>query len=118
MKTEVLHIRAYSQAVGTVSIKLRRGKHTTRTVRLLETGRGGVLADTPGFNLPSLDGVTMEALPESFPEITARLEDNRCALLRTASPGSALFCPLQRHVPTDSQLPRKTRSLAHGSITL
>ena len=58
-------------------MKLRRGKHTTRTVRLLETGRGGVLADTPGFNLPSLDGVTSAALPESFPEITSRLEENR-----------------------------------------
>lgn len=71
----------YLQAVGTVSIKLRRGKHTTRTVRLLETGRGGVLADTPGFNLPSLDGVTLEALPESFPEITTRLEDARSAFI-------------------------------------
>ena len=71
-----------------MSVKLRRGKHTTRTVRLLETGRGGVLADTPGFNLPSLDGVTSAALPESFPEIAARLEENRYAL-----PCPALLAP-------------------------
>ena len=78
------------QAVGTVSMKLRRGKHTTRTVRLLETGRGGVLADTPGFNLPSLDGVTLDALPESFPEITSRLEDARSVSRATNHRGSLL----------------------------
>ena len=73
-------VRCLEQAVGTVSTKLRRGKHTTRSVRLLETRSGdGMLADTPGFNQPSLEGLSLEQLPESFPEVRARLESARCA---------------------------------------
>ena len=63
-----------------MSAKLRRGKHTTRSVRLLETRSGdGMLADTPGFNQPSLEGLSVEQLPDSFPEIRARLETARRA---------------------------------------
>ena len=69
-----------TQTVGTVSAKLRRGKHTTRSVRLLETrSGGGMLADTPGFNQPSLEGLSLEQLPDSFPEIRSRLETARRA---------------------------------------
>lgn len=42
-------------AVGSVS-KIGRGKHTTTTVRLIKLLGGGMLADTPGFGQPSLDG--------------------------------------------------------------
>ena len=80
-----------AQAVGTVSAKLRRGKHTTRSVRLLETRSGdGMLADTPGFNQPSLEGLSLEQLPDSFPEIRARLETARCVLLVMVCAGAIL----------------------------
>lgn len=35
---------------GDVSLKLRRGKHTTRHTELIKTGFGGYIADTPGFS--------------------------------------------------------------------
>ena len=80
----------HMQAVGTVSAKLRRGKHTTRSVRLLETRSGnGMLADTPGFNQPSLEGLSVQQLPDSFPEIRARLETARHAVGFSAGSGIA-----------------------------
>ncbi|KAL2567497.1 hypothetical protein AAZV13_18G007300 [Glycine max] len=42
------------QRVGEVSTRSGRGKHTTRHVSLLPLSEGGFLADTPGFNQPSL----------------------------------------------------------------
>ena len=40
---------------GEISEKSLRGKHTTRTVSLFETGFGGFIADTPGFTMLDLD---------------------------------------------------------------
>ena len=54
-------------AVGTVS-QIGRGKHTTRNITLLPVA-GGLLADTPGFNQPALEGVQPENLMSFFPEI-------------------------------------------------
>lgn len=59
------------QRVGEVSTKSGRGKHTTRHVSLLPLSGGGYLADTPGFNQPSLLKVTMKSLPQMFPEVCA-----------------------------------------------
>ena len=39
----------FAIAVGEVSKKLGRGRHTTRHVELFETSDGAVIADTPGF---------------------------------------------------------------------
>ncbi|GJN03180.1 hypothetical protein PR202_ga20590 [Eleusine coracana subsp. coracana] len=57
------------QRVGTVSKKSGKGKHTTRHVSLLPIAGGGFLADTPGFNQPSLLKVTKKSLAETFPEV-------------------------------------------------
>lgn len=59
------------QSVKAVSSKLGRGRHTTRHVTLLPLKSGGLLADTPGFGYPSLDGLTINRLTsgECFPEI-------------------------------------------------
>ncbi|KAL9248512.1 Small ribosomal subunit biogenesis GTPase RsgA 1, mitochondrial-like protein [Drosera capensis] len=40
---------------------------------------GGYLADTPGFNQPSLLKVTTRSLPFAFPEIRKMLEENEPA---------------------------------------
>ncbi|XP_048557033.1 small ribosomal subunit biogenesis GTPase RsgA 1, mitochondrial-like [Triticum urartu] len=64
------------QRVGTVSKKSGKGKHTTRHVSLLPIVDGGFLADTPGFNQPSLMKVTKRGLAETFPEIRKMLEEN------------------------------------------
>ncbi|MQL72274.1 hypothetical protein Taro_004618 [Colocasia esculenta] len=57
------------QRVGSVSKRTGRGKHTTRHVSLLPLDGEGFLADTPGFNQPSLLKVTKKSLAQTFPEI-------------------------------------------------
>ncbi|KAH6774373.1 Minichromosome maintenance family protein [Perilla frutescens var. frutescens] len=64
------------QRVGEVSTRSGRGKHTTRNVSLLPLSGGGFLADTPGFNQPSLMKVTKHSLAQYFPEIRKMLEHN------------------------------------------
>jgi len=63
--------------VGEVSGKLNRGRHTTRHVELFELPKGGLLADTPGFNQPDLD-CTPEELVYYFPEARERLAIANC----------------------------------------
>ncbi|MFQ4146988.1 small ribosomal subunit biogenesis GTPase RsgA [Chlorogloeopsis sp. ULAP02] len=63
--------------VGEISGKLARGRHTTRHVELFELPKGGLLADTPGFNQPDLD-CTPEELASYFPEIRERLAVASC----------------------------------------
>ncbi len=55
---------------GEISLKLKRGKHTTKHVEFLVLDNGGLVADTPGFskfNIPS--DVVKENLSLFFPEI-------------------------------------------------
>lgn len=59
-----------NQRVGEVSTRSGRGKHTTRHVTLLPLSGGGYLADTPGFNQPSLLKVTKQSLAQTFPEVS------------------------------------------------
>ena len=65
------------QRVSEVSGKLQRGRHTTRHVELFPLADGGLLADTPGFNQPELDGNPM-TLASYFPEVRQRLVKNTC----------------------------------------
>ncbi|KAF5746452.1 hypothetical protein HS088_TW06G00623 [Tripterygium wilfordii] len=70
------------QRVGKVSVRSGRGKQTTRNVSLLPLSGGGYLADTPGFNQPSLMKVTKQSLAQAFPEIRKMLskrEPAKCA---------------------------------------
>lgn len=41
----------------------------------------GLLADTPGFNVPSLTNLTVSNLQACFPEIERQLESHRLTLL-------------------------------------
>ncbi|GAB4829344.1 hypothetical protein Ancab_019014 [Ancistrocladus abbreviatus] len=81
------------QRVGEVSARSGRGKHTTRNVSLLPLAGGGYLADTPGFNQPSLMKVTKYSLAQAFPEIQKMLKDsepNKCSFndcLHLGEPG-------------------------------
>jgi ribosome biogenesis GTPase len=83
---------ALTLPVGTVSGKLRRGRHTTRHVELFPLAQGALLADTPGFNRPELpaDPSRLAAL---FPEIVSRLASGPCRYsncLHTGDPGCAV----------------------------
>ncbi|WP_066638732.1 ribosome small subunit-dependent GTPase A [Desulfolucanica intricata] len=58
-----------SLKTGEISTKLKRGKHTTRHVELLELLMGGYVADTPGFSSLYLPHIPKEELAEYFPEM-------------------------------------------------
>lgn len=56
---------------GSVSEKIGRGRHTTRDVHLFE-GKGGYIADTPGFSMLDFlrfDFFALNELPATFPEV-------------------------------------------------
>lgn len=63
--------------VGSVSGKLGRGRHTTRHVELFELPKGGLLADSPGFNQPAIECQPRE-LANYFPEARQRLAAADC----------------------------------------
>ncbi|MCL1905892.1 MAG: ribosome small subunit-dependent GTPase A, partial [Clostridiales bacterium] len=59
----------YKAAVGDISARLQRGKHTTRHVSLLRLPTGGLVADTPGFSLLELPAeLKARDLPRFYPE--------------------------------------------------
>jgi len=69
-------------AVGAVSEKLGRGRHTTRHVELLRLADGGIIADTPGFSSLESDPAELgakENLAAAFREFRPYLEDCRFA---------------------------------------
>ncbi len=83
---------------GSLSPRLRHGRHTTRSVRLLPLGGAGWVADTPGFSRLDLAGMEPEELAGWYPEFTAPAEGCRfrgclhadepaCAVRAAASQG-------------------------------
>ncbi|XP_074303309.1 small ribosomal subunit biogenesis GTPase RsgA 1, mitochondrial [Silene latifolia] len=95
--------RLEDQRVGEVSARSGRGKHTTRHVSLLPLAGGGYLADTPGFNQPSLLKVTKHSLAQAFPEIQKMHEENEpktCAFkncLHIGEPGCVVAREWERY---------------------
>lgn len=62
--------------VGTVSRKLKRGRHVTRHVELFRFGPETWVADAPGFSSLKLPAVAREELADLFPEM--RVLRGRC----------------------------------------
>lgn len=56
---------------GTVSEKIKRGKHTTRVAELLPLSEGGFVVDTPGFSFTEFDHIEKTELSGYFPEFRA-----------------------------------------------
>lgn len=67
----------FSLAVGEVSEKLGRGRHTTRHVELFRLQNGAIVADTPGFSSfeEEGDGCPPEELAGAFREFRPYLND-------------------------------------------
>lgn len=59
---------SFNLQVGSVSEKIKRGKHTTRHAELLKLECGGMVADTPGFSSLSLDEIEIDELKDYFIE--------------------------------------------------
>jgi len=53
---------------GTVSDKIKRGRHTTRQAELLTLQAGGSVVDTPGFTRLDFSGLDIDSLADYFPE--------------------------------------------------
>jgi len=59
---------------GELSIKIERGKHTTRQVELYEIDENSFIADTPGFsNIDVTLNIELEELMQYFPEFSDHL---------------------------------------------
>ena len=84
-------------AVGEVSEKLGRGRHTTRHVELFRMAGGAIVADTPGFS--AFDSTTLrgrEELERLFPEFEPYIGGCRfidCAHIK--EPGCAIIGALE-----------------------
>lgn len=59
---------------GQISLRLGRGRHTTRHVELIPLEVGGVVADTPGFSQLDFANVETEELGSCFREFTLLAE--------------------------------------------
>ena len=53
----------------------------------------GLLADTPGFNVPSLTNLTISNLQACFPEIERRMESHRLSVPACLTPALEHLCP-------------------------
>lgn len=53
---------------GSISDKIKRGRHTTRHSELIPIGEDTYIMDTPGFSSFYIDGIEKEELKEFFPE--------------------------------------------------
>lgn len=87
-----------SLAVGEVSDRLGRGRHTTRHIELFDAGNNTYIADTPGFSsfdLTQMQPIRKEQLQYCFPEFRPHLGACRfddCMHLR--EPGCAVRAAL------------------------
>jgi ribosome biogenesis GTPase / thiamine phosphate phosphatase len=74
-----------------ISIKLGRGKHTTRHVELIPLPEGGWVADTPGFSSLDFSTIEKEDLALNFREMRDRVGDCRFrGCLHDNEPGCAV----------------------------
>jgi ribosome biogenesis GTPase len=76
---------------GSVSNKIKRGRHTTRHVELIQLDKGGYIVDTPGFSSLELTDIPFEELQLYYPEFSGymgRCRFNGCS--HTAEPGCSV----------------------------
>lgn len=67
-------MNSWVMETGIVSIKIERGKHTTRHAEILELKQGGYLADTPGFSSFELADIQYAELENYYPEFKKHLD--------------------------------------------
>lgn len=83
--------------IGSLSSKVRRGRHTTVSARLVPLECGGTVADTPGFSDAGAWGLDPEGVALCFPEMRELLGECRfpdCA--HVAEPDCAVLEALEQ----------------------
>lgn len=64
-----------SLKTGTISDKIKRGRHTTRQAELMKLESGGLVVDTPGFTRLDFFDLNPDQLADFFPEFDALREN-------------------------------------------
>lgn len=59
---------AANMETGDISVKIERGKHTTRHSEIIALGEGTYIVDTPGFTSLEISEITKEELGQYYPE--------------------------------------------------
>jgi ribosome biogenesis GTPase len=88
--------KSFRLETGSVSEKIKRGKHTTRHVELLPLEQGGFVLDTPGFTSLQLESIKEEELRHYYPEFApyeGHCKFNGCVHIH--EPGCAVKQALQ-----------------------
>ena len=81
---------------GEVSLRLKRGRHTTRHVELIEYA-GGYVVDTPGFSMLELpEEITADTLKDFFPEFLPY--EDECKFRGCNHTGNSKVCAVARAV--------------------
>jgi ribosome biogenesis GTPase len=81
----------FNLAVGDISERAVRGRHTTRQVELLKLPLGGWVADTPGFSTLHFGDMALRELPTTYPEFVQVSSACRFAsCLHRGEPGCAV----------------------------
>lgn len=82
---------------GEISEKIRRGKQTTVSARMVPLGGGGWLVDTPGFSEVGLWGLEPRGLAQCFPEMRPLLGECKYGDCRHVDePGCAIRLAVTR----------------------
>lgn len=77
-KSTILNVLTDSyQETGEVSGKIKRGRHTTRHVELLDVKCGGYVLDTPGFSSFEVSNINARDLYKYFPEMRDCVDECR-----------------------------------------
>lgn len=94
-----------SLRTGDVSKRLKRGRHTTVSSRLIPLPGGGLVADTPGFADVGVWGVGEREVERCYPEIARRAEECRFRGCRHGGePGCAVLEAVERGEVVRSRL--------------
>lgn len=62
---------------GDLSVKIQRGRHTTRHVELIMVDEGGMIIDTPGFSQLDLNELLPEQLQVYYPDFKPHIDECR-----------------------------------------
>ena len=108
-------ITSSDMQTGEISEKIKRGKHTTRHVELLELSGGGFVFDTPGFSSFEVNTVPSGELYKYFPEMKSfenmcrfsgcsHINEPDCAVKKELEKGNIAKSRYESYVQINNQL--------------